>query len=725
MQSDATIDIIIPVYNAREATLDCLHSVMNSLPLLHCQARILVVYDAGPDDQLLDELQTMAAAQQITLLINEHNLGFVHSANRGMAHGAGRDVVLLNSDTVVANDWLDRLHAAAHADRSTGTVTPFSNNAEICSWPRLCQDNPLPEGYTVQEVDRAFADLGATTVDLPTAVGFCMYVRRDCLERTGLFNAAVFGRGYGEENDFCLRAAKLGFRHVLACNVFVYHMGGASFGAEKQASIRKALNILDHLYPDYAARVSQHIAEDPAGKWRFAAELSLRRQRARPLILHLSHGIGGGTDKHVIELCRHSRDIFEHAMLVPQSESLRLVFPNVVSGGLFEFPDAAMDELALLLQALGLARVHVHHVKGWERRIGKLLRLLDMPCDVTLHDYYYIHPNPALADAQGRFCMDDPQRDRLWTDAIAFPDGYDAKSWRHTWGSFLERAERILAPSQAAIDVYREFYPQLQIQQSFHPDWAQNAPYPAVVMRGLQAQEPFRIVVLGALSIIKGANVLEETSLLAARQMPDLEFTLAGYAYKKLNAAVTTTGPYCDESLPGILADIKPHAIWFPCTWPETYSYTLSYALEAGIPVICPNLGAFPERLKNRPASWIVDWRSSPAQWLEEFRRVREEFSEQAATHVWLQQPDNPWCYLRDYAQAVSQPVSRGAVSDWNTLMARWLGELPRSDNINRRIFRLLVWLHCHPVFGSLAEMIPLKLRRSIKRRLSPRPLHE
>src|SRR5690554_6866308 len=122
-----------------------------------------------------------------------------------MTYSTTRDVLLLNSDTEVSGDWVERMAAAAYSSENAGTVTPFSNNAEICSWPLICEDNPLPPSTTLAELNEAFRPLAGKTIELPTAVGFCMYIRRDCLERTGLFEP-VFGAGYGEENDFCRRA---------------------------------------------------------------------------------------------------------------------------------------------------------------------------------------------------------------------------------------------------------------------------------------------------------------------------------------------------------------------------------------------------------------------------------------------------------------------------------------------------------------------------------------
>jgi len=54
------------------------------------------------------------------------------------------DVVLLNSDTVVTSGWLEKLRRCADSDPRIGTITPFSNNAEICSFPKFCHNNTLP-----------------------------------------------------------------------------------------------------------------------------------------------------------------------------------------------------------------------------------------------------------------------------------------------------------------------------------------------------------------------------------------------------------------------------------------------------------------------------------------------------------------------------------------------------------------------------------------------------
>ncbi len=234
---------------------------------------IVAVDDASPDPDIARYLDELAALGRITLLRNESNLGFVHSVNRGMQLHADRDVVLLNSDTEVANDWLDRLQRSAYGEPDVGTVTPFSNNATICSYPFEGWSGGVPGTLGLAALDRLFAATNAgRTVDLPTAVGFCMYIRRDCLDRVGLFDAERFGRGYGEENDFCLRAAGAGWRNVLAGDVFVFHEGAVSFSGERSVLTVSAGKMLAELYPDYVRQVRTFLTRDPAGPLRVAVD---------------------------------------------------------------------------------------------------------------------------------------------------------------------------------------------------------------------------------------------------------------------------------------------------------------------------------------------------------------------------------------------------------------------------------------------------------------------
>lgn len=262
------VAIIVPVYGNLDLTRRCLESVVRAA----CQRpwQLIVVNDASPQAEVGDWLREFARQHaDVRLHDNRVNLGFVATVNLGMTLAGRRDVVLLNSDAEVANDWLDRMRAAAYRRETVGTVTPLSNNATICSFPKFCEDNPLPPGESISSMDRWCANvLAGRDVDIPTAVGFCMYIRRACLDAVGLFDLANFGHGYGEENDFCCRATALGWKHSHALDVFVHHAGGMSFGDTRLERQRSALEAIRRLHPHYDDMVREFVQRDPAAPYR-------------------------------------------------------------------------------------------------------------------------------------------------------------------------------------------------------------------------------------------------------------------------------------------------------------------------------------------------------------------------------------------------------------------------------------------------------------------------
>lgn len=265
------VDIIIPVYKGFEETRRCVESVLAAPQ--RAPTRVVAVDDATPERAIAAYLEGLSSQGRITLLVNEANVGFVASVNRGMALDRSRDVILLNSDTEVANDWVDRMRECAYREGRVATVTPFSNNATICSYPFHGWQGGLPGSLGLTALDRLFATVNRhRAIDIPTAVGFCMFIRRDSLEALGLFDAQRFGRGYGEENDFSMRAAKAGWRNVLAGDVFVFHEGCVSFAGERAQLTEAATRALLEVHPDYTEKVMDFVRADPTTPLRAAVD---------------------------------------------------------------------------------------------------------------------------------------------------------------------------------------------------------------------------------------------------------------------------------------------------------------------------------------------------------------------------------------------------------------------------------------------------------------------
>lgn len=261
------ISVVIPVYNAALELECCLRSVHATVPP---GTEVIVIDDASPDvatRALLDSWAQKSIPGWV-FEANARNLGFVGTANRGL-RATRHNVVLLNSDTEVTPGWLQGLQACLASDSSIATATPWSNNGEIVSLPGFCQVNPVPPDPGA--VAQVLADQPEVEYpDMPTAVGFCMAIARSAIDQVGLFDEELFGRGYGEENDFSMRAAQAGMRNVLCSNVYVVHLGGCSFGPLGLKPDESSMQRLLSRHPGYLQLVQKFIAADPLSGQRVA-----------------------------------------------------------------------------------------------------------------------------------------------------------------------------------------------------------------------------------------------------------------------------------------------------------------------------------------------------------------------------------------------------------------------------------------------------------------------
>lgn len=601
------VDVIVPVYKGRGETLRCIHSAL-AAPVATPFA-LIVIDDCGPEHELAQDLRRLAERGLFTLLVNEKNLGFVKTTNRGMRLHADRDVVLLNADAEVYNDWLDRLRAVCRRSPRIASVTPLSNNATICSYPRSFQDNPYPLEVGYAELDRlAAAGNAGLEVEAPTGNGFCIYLRRECLAEVGLFDEDAFGRGYGEENDLCQRALRRGWKSVITPEVFVRHRGSTSFEGERAPRVQAALKIVGKRYPEYERDVTRFATADPLMNPRRTLDVErLRRHVKARNVLIVCHGRGGGTERQVREELRQLAADGRGAFLVRPNAAIqgRIVVshpavrstPNLAA---LELSDTA--RLADLCRRLEIAEVHVHSLVDFAPNASDdVVRLVDaLGCrlEVRVHDYETICPRLTLSDENGIYCGEPDARG---CNTCLRRRGSEFRvsgiqPWRALRERYVRRADRVVVPDEDVASRLQRYFPGLPIDVVPHE--ARQAPVPAPE---LPAAEPFRVVVVGAISRQKGYDILRACALAARKDRLPLKFVLMGYSLDDATltaSGVEVAGRYEDERAVSTLAGLSPHAVWLPSTWPETYSFTLSLALRSGYPVFAFDLGAIGRRLR-------------------------------------------------------------------------------------------------------------------------------
>lgn len=229
-----TVDLIVCVHDALEDVEACLESIDRCATMNF--RRILI--DDGSGEATRRLLADYASRDpNRVLIVNDTAEGYTRAANRGLRASTADYAILLNSDTVVTPFWMEKLLECGESAKIIGIAGPLSNAASWQSIPEVTDlsgdwaVNALPDGASPAQVAEVLVDTSERRFPrVPFLNGFCIAIKRAVIERVGLLDEETFPRGYGEEDDFCLRAAATGFECAIADHAYVYHAKSRSFG---------------------------------------------------------------------------------------------------------------------------------------------------------------------------------------------------------------------------------------------------------------------------------------------------------------------------------------------------------------------------------------------------------------------------------------------------------------------------------------------------------------
>ncbi len=602
------IDVIIPVYRGCDQTLACIRSVLAALP---AGARCIVVDDASPEPRLVDALRRLAERGRIVLCSQLKNRGFPATANAGIRAAGERDVILLNSDTLVPPGWIERLAEAAYGAADIGTATPLSNDATVFSYPREDGGNPVPDAAAAIRLDRlARRANGNAVAEVPTAHGFCVYLRRDCLKAVGLLREDLFAQGYGEENDFCIRARHLGWRHVAVLGVFVAHAGAGSFGSARAQLLTRNLAILNRLHPGYDALIAGFRQADPLSAARFRMDvLRWRHRRSRKgAVVLITHSRAGGVKRRVAERCREIAAAgLRPIVLSPGRDAHGRIRCHVADASGADFPNLHFDtasglaDLAALLRGDKPMRVELHHFVGHDPAVLELAHVLELPYDVVVHDYAWVCPRITLIGSDKRYCGEPGGAacEACYSDIGGeIEEDIKPSRLRLRSQSVLAGAHRVVVPSCDAAARLARYFPKIVCVVT---PWESDAT-PTVQADHRVSRLRRRVVVVGAIGIAKGYEYLLACARHVAAQRLALEFVVVGFTCddRRLldTGAVYITGGYDEAEAVGLIRAQQAELGFLPALWPETWSFTLSQVWQAGLEVVAFDLGAPAERIR-------------------------------------------------------------------------------------------------------------------------------
>ena len=275
--------VVVPIYRAAVLARRAIVSLAETTPK---DSRLILIDDGGQDpgvDALLtpDSLDSIGAGHA-EVIRNPRNLGFPGTVNVAIQAAGSHDVVVVNSDVVVAPGWYEALTAAAERLPRAATLSVMANNGTMLSTPY--RNQPRPD-FPILERAGEVADAAESLkpIEISNAVGHLLYLTHAAIHAVGLLDEA-YAPGYGEEVDFSLRAAEAGFVNYLVPGVAVHHEGSGSFGPERAALVRRNSQRVQEPYPYVWARADTSESDETGALARAFAATTLA---LRPISAHL------------------------------------------------------------------------------------------------------------------------------------------------------------------------------------------------------------------------------------------------------------------------------------------------------------------------------------------------------------------------------------------------------------------------------------------------------
>ncbi|WP_386083027.1 glycosyltransferase [Vreelandella sp. F11] len=625
------ISIVVPVYNALEDLKVCVDRLRLYTDKNVC---VYLINDASPDKNINIFLETLKFDNQFVVVNNNKNMGFTRTVNKGLELCKNDDVVILNSDARVTPFWLESILFAANTDSNIATVTPMSDRAGAFSAPNIGNDNKLPLGVSEIEYSKAFRrrSIGLYPT-VPTGNGFCMFIRRSCINDVGILDEKAFPRGYGEENDFCMRARNKGWRNIIDDRTYVFHDRSKSFGESKNDLMIAGRKIIDKRYPDYKKAISVFTQDLKIKLARFQAKKAIydcQHEVVKDRCLFVVSTKTGGTPQTNRDLMLALSDSIEPWLLHCDSKILTLYkagkvddevvlrhelsepvdplthtsheYDRVVYNWLFEF---------------GFSIVHIRHLVWHSLGLTKIAKLAGAKVVKSFHDYYALCPTVKLLDNDLFFCEGDCSKSQakqdctfpLWeSDALPPLKGAWIHNWRENFSKALQYVDAFVTTSEHAKNIFLDNFKCIDSDRFKVIKHGRDFEKFINPKQEIIAKNRYKILIPGNIDEAKGLNVI--LSLLERDKDELLEFHILGNARQTLlqNASerLVFHGKYERDQFAEHVAKIKPDVGAVFSIWDETWCHTLTELFSVGLPVFVLGYPTVGDRVKEYNAGWVL-----------------------------------------------------------------------------------------------------------------------
>lgn len=610
-ETDKKVDVIVPIYNGYEY----LNKLFISLYRTNIEMRIIAINDCSSDQRIDSFMEELCEKRNNIIYIkNNVNLGFVKSVNKGLGL-VQNDVVLINTDVEVPDKWLERLMYPIFTDESVASTTPYTNCGTICSFPELGKDNIIFDNRSLYFVDSVFKNILPNYTEMPTGVGFCMGMGLKAIKEVGLLDEKNFDKGYCEENDWCQRAIKKGYKNVHVENLFVYHKHGGSFESDKKRQlIEQNTQRLLKKHPDYMKDVAIYFENDINKVYRKYALFLCLAQTKAPTSLFFNHTLGGGANDYLIskkkEILSKNQKFIEVAYDVYATHYQIQI--NYKGYELKLYSDE-FEELMSKIELSNINTIFINELVTYPELYSLLDFIIEMKNFTNAklimleHDYFSVCPTINLLGDEGLYCdlLCKEKEDCLKNNTYKCDSRYNSiKDWRSNWGRFLSKCDSIIVFSNDSKEILKKAYGELENIEVI----------PHITNKMLEIKKKFKMTekinigILGVLSDRKGLKIVKEMLERINKDKLPVNIVVIGTCEEDISGEnCIITGKYTREQLPRLMYLYDIDIIFIASVWPETFSYTTEEAMKMQMPVATFNLGAPAERVRKYDKGIIID----------------------------------------------------------------------------------------------------------------------
>lgn len=621
------VTVVVPIYNAADDVEVCIERL---LAYTSKSVRVILIDDASPDEQISKILDRYKSVANFTILTNDINLGFTKTVNRGIKEAGDSDVIFLNSDARVTPRWIEGMRKAAYSDMSVGTVTAMSDRAGAFSAPKIGNDNDLPDG--VSEIDFSIAFRRRSKglyPTVPTGNGFCMYVRRDLIDEIGPLDEIAFPRGYGEENDFCMRARKKGWRNIIDDRTYVYHDRNKSFLGSKTELIKAGRSVVDERYPDYGKAIRVFNNSPLINAARYFSQQALQdclTGKIQPRGLYVVATQSGGTPQTNKDLMTEVQVHYETWVL--QCDSKDLVLTQFVQNqeivkekyslkeeiNPLSHTSSEYDIVVLSwLEKYEFSFVHIRHSAWHSLTLPKIVKAYNVPVIYSFHDYYTLCPTIKLIDDNMHYCAGECSEGNgqcsveLWSQDY-FPQlkNLFVHNWREKFKEPLSYCDAFITTSESSKRTIMKVHRDIIDEDKFHVI-RHGRDFDFTKLEIKKQARDFHILVPGNISEAKGWDVIGK--LLEIDHEKRLFFHILGKSANTFeHERLIQHGAYKRDEFANRIADISPIAGAVLSIWNETWCHTLTELWSVGLPVIVFDFETVASRVKESNGGWVYEY---------------------------------------------------------------------------------------------------------------------